>query len=232
MGLAARGGYADLVSPRVARDVSAIEVEIRSSGIGRGLPEEGGGPLRGGLVLAGRFDAVIVDPDVPFEIIMRVGAHDGWLVCEAITVSETTQDTPLNAAALRSLALSLYMQRTREELGKYPVGGLLLKEKGRTENTVSYELPVVPGDWETFDLAQVRRAVHASKITTQMAADALPRRIGESRPGAEPAAYGCCGREARREPGAHLAAAIAGATGGHFRARAPAGAAQQEAGRR
>ena len=170
MGLAARDGYPDLVSPRVARDISAIRVDIRSGGIGRGLAEEGGGPLRGGLTLMNRFEAVVTDPDVPFEIAMRIGAHDGWLVCEAITVSEKDQGTPLSAAALRSLALSLYMQRIREELGAYLGGGLVTKEIGRTENTVRYELPITPADWDDF--AQVRRAVHASKITTQMAADA------------------------------------------------------------
>ena len=172
MGLAARDGYADLVSPRVARDISAIEVEIKSGNIGRGLPEEGGGPLRGGLTLMNRFEAVIHDPDVPFGITMRVGAYDGWMVCEAITVSEKDEGTPVSAAVLRSLALSLYMQRIREELGRYRGGGLLWKEAGRTEHTVGYDLPVMPGEWESLDFAQVRRAVHTTKITTQMAADA------------------------------------------------------------
>lgn len=172
MGSPAHGSYADLVSPRVARDVSAIKVEIRSDGIGRGLPEEGGGPLRGGLTLMNRFEAVITDPDVPYAITMRVGAHDGWMVCEAITVSRRDEAAPLSAAALRSLALSLYMQRIREELGAYLGGGLLAKEAGRTDRTVAYDFPVVPDEWESFDFAQVRRAVNTSKITTRMAADA------------------------------------------------------------
>ncbi|MGH3205118.1 MAG: hypothetical protein ACRDP5_24170 [Streptosporangiaceae bacterium] len=57
--------------PRITRDVSAIDVRIDPHGaqpegrkvIGRGTTEEGGGLLRGGLVVPGQSDGDT--PDVP-----------------------------------------------------------------------------------------------------------------------------------------------------------------------
>ena len=119
-----------------------------------------------------RFAAAIADPDVPYEITMTVAARDGWLACESVTVAGRPDGPAVGAASLRSLALSLYMQRIREELAEYRGGGLILKETGRTDRTVSYDLPVIAEDWDTFDFAQMRRAVHSTKITAEMAAGA------------------------------------------------------------
>lgn len=140
--------------------------------MGSGRADQGGGPLRGGLTLMNRFSAVISDPEVPYDITMTVGARDGWLVCEAVTVSGAPDGPPVSGASMRSLALSLYMQRIREELGQALGGGLIQREAGRTEHTVTWDLPVDAADWDALDFAQMRRAVHATKITTQMAADA------------------------------------------------------------
>lgn len=46
-----------------------------------------------------------------------------------------------------------------------------------------HDLPVMPDEWESFDFAQVRRAVHATKITTQMAADAYLAALASPDPG-------------------------------------------------
>ena len=176
------------MSPRVVRDVAAIEVLIDPHGagvpaIGSGRADQGGGPLRGGLTLMNRFKAVINDPEVPYEISMTVGAHDGWLAVETVTVSGTTDGPAVSGAAMRSLALSLYMQRIREELGK---GSLLLARlAGRTERTVSFDFPLflAAEDRERLDFAQMRRAVHATKITTQMAAEAYLAALASPDPG-------------------------------------------------
>lgn len=166
--------YAADMSPRVNRDVDAIGVEIDSPSIGNGTEAEGGGPLRGGLTLANRFTAVITDPEVPYEITMSVRARDGWLACERVELSEQPGGPAINGAAVRGITLSLYLQRIRQELGQAAGFGLILKEVSRTERTVGFDLPllVLGDELEAFNFGQMRRAVHATKITPEMAAEA------------------------------------------------------------
>lgn len=169
--------YAPIV-PRITRDLAAIEVVIDPHGagvpvLGSGKPEQGGGLLRGDLTLANRFTAGITDPDVPFGITMTVGAQDGWLAIEAISVSQRDGGPAVSGMSLRSVVPSLYLQRVREELQDYMgAGGLLRKETQAAEHIRSWDIPLTPEDAEGFGLAQMRRAVRASTITPAMAADA------------------------------------------------------------
>jgi hypothetical protein len=167
-----RSPYAASMSPRVNRDIDAIGVTIRTGSIGRGTEQEGGGPLHGGLHLMNRFTADIADPEVSYTIIMTVGARDGWLACESVTLAAAPGGPAVSGAAIRGIALSLYMQRIRQELGEAGGGGIITKPAGRTEHTVSWDLPVIPSDWDSLEFGQLRRAVHASKITPEMAAGA------------------------------------------------------------
>lgn len=161
--------------PRITRDVAAIGVDIKDPHgaqpvIARSTPREGGGLLRGGLKLMNRFTAVIRDPEVPFEVAITVAAIDGWLAPEAVTISRRQDGPPVSAESVRAVALSLYMSRVRDELRHNLGGGLLMKESGRTESTVSHELPLAPADWNGF--AEMRRAVRQARITPEIAAAA------------------------------------------------------------
>lgn len=178
-------GYASAVSPRVARDVAAISVTIDPHGagqpvIGSGEAGEGGGPLRGALTLMNRFKALIADPEVEYEICVTVAARDGWLAVESITVAELPDGPAVNGATLRLLALSLYMQRIREELERWP--GLLMKETRRTEHAVTWQLAASPDEWKSFDMAQLRKAARAATVTTEIAAEAYREALGSPDP--------------------------------------------------
>lgn len=176
--LAVANAYAWRV-PRITRDVAAIGVDIDPHGaqapgqkvMGRGTSEEGGGLLRGGLRLMNRFTASIDDPEVPFDIVVTVAAIDGWLAAEAVTVSKRPDGPAVTAADMRMVALSLYMQRVRQELQKHLGGGLLWKESGRGDGYAAYDLPVASAP-ELNELAQMRRAVRQAKVTPQVAAEA------------------------------------------------------------
>jgi len=170
------------VSPRVARDVAAISVTIDPHGagqpvIGSGEADKGGGPLRGGLTLMNRFKALIADPEVEYEISVTVGARDGWLAAESIPVAELPDGPAVNGATLRLLALSLYMQRIREELARWP-GLLIMKETRRTEHAVTWQPPASPDEWESFGIAQLRKAARAATVTTEIAAEAYREALG------------------------------------------------------
>jgi hypothetical protein len=156
-----------------------VKVAIHSAGVGSGLPEQGGGPLRGGMTLMNRFTADIEDPQVPHDITIIVGAHDGWLACEAVMVRETPDGPPVTGVTLRSVLLGLYMQRIREELADHLGGALIMKETGRTDRTVSFDLPVSEQDWEGLDIAQLRRA---TRLTPELAAEAYKEALASADP--------------------------------------------------
>ena len=160
------GGYALVVSPRSARDQTAISVVIYPGNMGSGKPEQGGGQLAGGLTLMNRFRADIEDPAVPYLITLTVAARGGWLACESVTITERPGGPAVTAMALRSMTLSLYIQRVREELGEYAGGALITKESGRTENTISFE-PPSEAEWNALDFAQRRRS---AQLTTDLVA--------------------------------------------------------------
>jgi hypothetical protein len=175
--------YAALVSPRTARDLAAIKVTVHPGDIGSGVPEQGGGPLRGGLKLANRFDADIEDQAVPYDIRLTIGARDGWLACEVVTIRERPRGPAVTSMAVRNVPLGAYVQRIREELERYWGAGLLWKETGRTETTVSHGWPADPGEWEAFDIGQLRRAARAVTVTTGMAAAAYREALASPDPG-------------------------------------------------
>jgi hypothetical protein len=182
--------YALNVSPRTTRDPAAIKVDIDPHGaqpdgekvLGSGTPEQGGGPLRGGLTLMNRFTAVIEDPDVSYAITVTVGAHDGWLAIESVTIAQRPGGQVITGMALRSIVPSIYLERIREELERYLGGGLIMKPAGRTDRTVSYEFPLTADDLESFDLGQLRRAARAARVTTEAAADAYREALASPDP--------------------------------------------------
>jgi hypothetical protein len=160
------GGYAHAVSPRTARDQAAISVVIHPGNLGSGKPEQGGGQLAGGLTLMNRFLADIEDPAVPYLIKLTVAARAGWLACESVTITERPGGPAVTAMALRSMTLSLYIQRVREELGEYGGAFLITKEAARTANTISFE-PPSDSEWDALDFAQRRRS---AQLTTELVA--------------------------------------------------------------
>jgi hypothetical protein len=174
--------------PRITRDVTAIDVNIDPHGaqpegqkaLGRGTAEEGGGLLRGGLKLMNRFTADVKDPEAPFDIVVTVAAVDGWLAAESVTVSKRPDGPAVTAADMRTVALSLYLQRIRQELQKYLGGGLLWKETARGEGYVAYDLPVAGPELDR--LADMRRAVRQAKITPEMAAEVYKEALASHDP--------------------------------------------------
>lgn len=179
--------YASVV-PRITRDVAAIGVQIDPHGaqpegrkeVGRGKPEDGGGELRSGLTLANRFTATIYDPEVPFDIVVTVGAHDGWLAVEKVTVSKRPDGPPVNAQALRATALSVYMQRITQELQRFIGAGLLGKKVSQSEHATTFRLPALADDWQGF--AEMRRAVREARITPEIAAEAYKEALASLDP--------------------------------------------------
>jgi len=175
--------YAAEMSPRLTRDADAVQVVIHPGGrLGRGTEAEGGGPLRGGLTLMNRFRAVISDPEVPCEITLTVGARDGWLACESVTLAAKDGGPAVTGAALRGITLALYMQRVRQELGEAGGGGIINKLVDRTETVVVYEPPDLQ-ELDGLDFAQIRRAVKAAKITPEMVASAYREAQASPDPG-------------------------------------------------
>ncbi|MEP7024735.1 MAG: hypothetical protein ABJB47_13245 [Actinomycetota bacterium] len=136
--------------------------------IGLGTLEEGGGPLNGGLSLSNRFSAEITDPAVPYQIRMVIGARGGWLECEAIQVFALPDGAPVTAMAIRTMAVSRYMARVREELGRAAGAFLITKEVSRTEHSVTRSL-VDSTSWDAMDYAQRRRG---AQLTTHVVAEA------------------------------------------------------------
>lgn len=178
MTAAVLSGYASLMSPRSARDASAIKVEIHAAGIGSGRPEEGGGPLRGGLTLMNRFTADITDPGSPHDVTIVVAARDGWLACEALTIRARSGGEPVTGVTLRSVLLGLYMQRVRTELVR-ALGGMLIVKKEEHRAYITYGMPANPAEWEQFDIAQLRRA---TRLTPELAAEAYREALASPDP--------------------------------------------------
>jgi hypothetical protein len=174
--------YAAWVSPRTARDSGAINVVIHPGNLGSGRPEQGGGKLRGGLVLMNRFKVDIEDPAVPYDIHLTVGARDGWLACEVVTIGTKEGGPAVTSLAIRNVALGVYVQRIREELQLYMGALLLMVEAGRAEGVVHYEPPMHPEDWDSFDVAQLRRAARAATLTPEMAAEAYREALASPDP--------------------------------------------------
>jgi hypothetical protein len=168
---------------RAARDTKAISVQIDAHGaghpvIGRGTPEEGGGPLRGGLRLMNRFAVEVTDPAVPYRVTMIIAARDGWLECESVQVSAAPGGSPVTAMAIRSMTLSLYIAKVREELGKFGGAFLVTQEVARTERSVTYS-PVGPDAWDVLDYAQRRRN---AQLTTEVVAAAYREALSSPNP--------------------------------------------------
>ncbi len=168
---------------RATRNAAAITVHIDAHGaghpvIGRGTPEEGGGPLRGGLKLMNRFAAEVTDPAVPYHITLIVAARDGWLECESVQMSAAPGGAPVTAMAIRSMTLSLYIVKVREELGKFGGAFLVTREVARTERSVTHS-PVDPGAWDIMDYAQRRRN---AQLTTEVVAAAYREALSSSDP--------------------------------------------------
>jgi hypothetical protein len=128
-----------VVSPRSSRETSAITVEIRADGIGSGLPEQGGGPLRGGLTLTNRFQAGITDPAVPYNLAMTVGAHNGALACESFTITKRPGSPTVTSTEIRRVTVDAYLSRIRQELAVYLGGGLIVQNWQQKGRTISFE---------------------------------------------------------------------------------------------
>lgn len=156
----------DQLMPRLVRDPAAIKVTFPQQNLGSGSPEQGGGPLRGGVSLANRLIANIEDPALPYAITVTVRARDGFLVAESIAVAELPDGPPLASAAVRQTGLSLYVQRIREEIPRQ-APQYLIEIKSRTDHTVSFGFPPVQADWDTF--AEMRRA---TRLSPEVAAEA------------------------------------------------------------
>jgi hypothetical protein len=173
--------YAGLVSPRTSgRDAAAVTVSIRAGDTGSGRSDQGGGPLRGGLTLASRQTADITDPAVPYDIALTVAAQDGWLACESVTIKKRSGGPAVTPMAVRSMTLSVYVQRIREELGKVLGGGMVMKEIARGEGYVSHGFAVLHGQWVALDFAQRRRS---SQLTTELVAAFYREALASPDPG-------------------------------------------------
>jgi hypothetical protein len=118
-------------------------------------------------MLMNRVRADITDPAVPYDITLTVSAQDGWLVCESATISRRADGPAVTPMAVRSMTLSLYVQRIREELGEKWGAGLVMREVASGKGWRSFDLPAEPGQWDALDFAQRR---HDAQLTTGLVA--------------------------------------------------------------
>ena len=168
------------MSPRTARDAATITVDIPTQDVGSGRPEDGGGPLRGGLHLQNRLTVIITDPAVPYDITLTVAAQDGWLVCESATISKRPAGPAVTPMAVRSMTLSLYVQRIREELGEHFGAGYVTSPVMDSGRWRSFDFPVLPQEWDALDFAQRRRE---AQLTTELVAQYYREALASPDPG-------------------------------------------------
>jgi hypothetical protein len=111
--------------------------------VGRGYPEDGGGPLRGGLSLMNRFTVDIEDPAVPYDIEMTVFALDEMLACEYIGMTRREGGPVVTSTSIRLLTVDSYLIRARQELERHVREGvpLLLKLSFDNPAMIAYEEP-------------------------------------------------------------------------------------------
>ena len=155
------------MSPRTGREISAIKVDIAADGIGSGLPEQGGGILRGGLMLTNRFTAALTDPAVPYDLTMTVGAHNEMLACESFTITKRPGGPAVTSTDIRRVTIDTYLARIRWELEAYHGGGMLVQPVRRTSQMISFDFPPARGRLQAFEHGQ--RRGKGSLTTTQVA---------------------------------------------------------------
>jgi len=120
------------VTRRRCRPLAAIGVTIQAGPegrIGRGFSEDGGGELRGGLVLMNHFTAEITDPAVPYLLTMTIRALEGVLACESLTIIRWGEGPAVTSTSVRRPIVDSYLIRVRQELERHAQAGapLLLK---------------------------------------------------------------------------------------------------------
>lgn len=147
--------------------------------VGRGWPEDGGGPLRGGLVLMNRFTVDIDDPAVPYDVEMTVCALDEMLACEYIGMTRREDGPAVTSTSVRLLAVDSYLIRARQELERYVRSGalLLLKVVSQTPAATGYE-PPDDAEVTTFREGQRRR----ERLTTIQVAEAYQEALRSDDP--------------------------------------------------
>ena len=156
-----------------------IKVRIQSCDIGSGRPEQGGGQLRGGLVLMNRFTAGITDPAVPYDLTMTVCAHDGVLACESFTVTRRERGPVVTTTGTRTPVIDSYLLRARQELERAYDGVLLFHPGPVTATTVSFD-PPSPAQVDAFEHAQRNRP---GTLTTAQVAAAYRTALRSGDPG-------------------------------------------------
>jgi hypothetical protein len=145
-----------MARPPTPLDPDSVRVTFEDTTvIGTGTPEEGGGPLDGGLWVANRFSATVDDPAMPYLVTLTLGAHDRRLATESITLTMRTGGAPITATSLRALKVDAYVARIRAELSTLQ-GGLRLMRRTDGEGTTAWS-GVPEHDWPRFETSQSRR---------------------------------------------------------------------------
>jgi hypothetical protein len=182
------------MSPQKSRDLSVILVQIQPSGgvLGSGKTEQGGGPLRGGLLLMNRFTAEITDPAVPYRITMTVGAQNEALACESFQMAKQQNGPSVTTTSTRMPVVDSYLIRIREEL-KPP---LLMYVNFESESATAFSLPTLKQaqrvrltgrgpkrNLTTSEVAKVYRDVlqHGTRDEKRAPIDAVAKRLQYSR---------------------------------------------------
>jgi hypothetical protein len=130
-------------------------VEFGDSVFGMGTPEEGGGPLDGGLFVPNRFSATVDDPNLPYLVTLVLGAHDRRLAAESMTLSMRPGGLPITSTSLRAVKVDACVARIREELGNMD-GALRVVRRHESGSTTSWS-GVPERDWPRFEGSQSRR---------------------------------------------------------------------------
>lgn len=120
------------------------------------IDEENWVNLGGDLWLRGHFTAEIDDPGLKYLVTLTVGAQNGRLVAEEISVRSRQASSPVTTSSLRTITVDAYLGIVRRELLALEGAFLIVRKKDVTREISSWG-SVDPADWKEFDKVQSRR---------------------------------------------------------------------------
>ena len=144
-----------MARPPTPLDPDSVPVSFEGTTLGTGTPEEGGGPLDGGLWLPNRFSATVDDPAMPYLVTLTLGAHDRRLATESITLTMRAGGAPITATSLRAVKVDAYVALVRAELSKLR-GGFRVMQRVQGEGQTAWS-GVAEHEWPRFEASQSRR---------------------------------------------------------------------------
>ena len=112
----------------------------------------GGVPLEGRLRMPHRVPLIVDDPSLPYLVRILVGAFQGQLVAQEVTLRSRHISVPITTEALRTIPVRAYLDAAMPRLGNE-----LIVETGRDGNMVAFQGPPPKEDLEGLRAAGRKR---------------------------------------------------------------------------